>query len=125
MPVTRNPWDHKHEITIVIDEADLSRVTGQQLALWWHVAQANPADGFASNKPGDLAEQIGAEIIRRWLATAPVELWHHQGRHYYWHQLSKLGTWNQDGVFVPGAPADTAATAGSGPGDQAGRLEAP
>ena len=124
MPVTRNPWDHKHEITIVTDEADLSRVTDERLAVWWHVAQANPADGFASNKPGDLAEMIGREIIRRWLTGVRPELWHHQGRHYYWHELSKLGKRNDEGVSVPHAPADPAATAAGGPGSPAGQQEA-
>jgi hypothetical protein len=101
MPVTRNPSYWKHEITIVIDEAQLSGVTDECLAVWWHVAQANPADGFAASQPGDLAEKIGHEIIRRWLADVRPELWHHQGRHYYWHELTKLGSWSgDDGAFV-------------------------
>jgi hypothetical protein len=125
MPVTDSPWDRKHEITIVIDEADLSRVTDENLALWWRVAQANPADGFAAIEPGELAEKIGREIIRRWLTGVRPELWNHQGHHYYWHQLSQLGTWNDDRVFVPHAPAGLAATTEDGPGGQARRLEAP
>ena len=120
MPVTGNPWDRRHEITIVIAEAGLLRVPDQQLALWWHVAQANPADGFAASEPGELAERIGSEIIRRWLAKAPAELWHHQGHHYYWDQLRRLGTW-KDGVFVPDAAAAPAVAAGTGPGDHGGR----
>jgi hypothetical protein len=120
MPVTSNPW--KHEITIVIDEANLPRVTDECLAVWWHVAQANPTDGFASATPGNLAETIGREIIRRWLAGAQPELWHHQGRHYYWHEL----TCRQDdeSALVPPAPADPAAPTTSGPGRDAGPEEA-
>jgi hypothetical protein len=57
-----------------------------------------------SRKPGEIAERIGREIIRRWLATAPVELYHHQGHHHFWHQLTKLGSW-KDGEFVPHAKA--------------------
>ena len=121
MFVTSNPWDHTHEITIVIDEADLSRVTDENLAVWWHVAQANPADGFAASEPGDLAEKIGREIIRRWLEGVRPELWHHQGRHYYWHELTRLGRWNDEGAFVPHAPADPAVTAQSGPDGPAER----
>jgi len=49
MPVTGNPRDRRHEITIVIAEADLPRVTDQQLALWWHLAQANPAEEGAAD----------------------------------------------------------------------------
>jgi hypothetical protein len=124
MPVTGSPWDHKHEITIVIDEAGLSRVTDECLAVWWHVAQANPADGFASGKPGDLAEKIGREIVRRWLAGVRPELWHHQGRHYYWYELYKLGSWNSEGVFVPDAPADPEATAAGGSGGPASQQAA-
>jgi hypothetical protein len=102
--VTRSPFDRKHDITITIDEAALAKVTDQVLALWWHVAQANPANGFAARGPGDVAEKVGREIIRRWLAKAPVELWHHQGHHNYWDQLRKLGKWNADREFVPHAP---------------------
>jgi hypothetical protein len=123
MPVTRNPFDRKHEITVVIDEADLARVTDQILAVWWHAAQANPADGFAASQPGELAETIGREIIRRWLAGVRPELWHHQGRHYYWHELTRLGKWN-DGVFVPHAPADPATAPAADPDGPAGRPEA-
>ena len=121
MPVTSNPWDHTHEITIVIDEAGLSRVTDENLAVWWHVAQANPADGFAASEPGDLAEKIGREIIRRWLAGVRPELWHHQGRHYYWHELARLGRRNDEGAFVPHVSADPAVTAqcgGDGPAER-------
>ncbi len=113
MPEIPDPW--KHEITIVIDEADLGRVTDENLAVWWHLAQANPADGFASRKPGDLAETIGREIIRRWLTGVRPELWHHQGRHYYWHELIRLRERNDDGVSGPHPPADPAAPAESGP----------
>lgn len=115
MPVTRNPW--KHEITIVIDEADLARVTDEHLAMWWHVAQANPADGFASATPGNLAETIGREIIRRWLAGVRPELWNHQGRHYYWHELTSRR--DDEGASVPPAPG------ASGRGRDAGPEEAP
>jgi hypothetical protein len=109
---------------LVADEdTDLSRVTDENLALWWHAAQANPADGFAASEPGDLAEKIGREIIRRWLAGVRPELWHHQGRHYYWHELTRLGTWN-DGVFVPHAPAGPATAPAADPDSPAGRPEA-
>ena len=122
MAVTDSPWARMHEITITIDEALLCRVTDEHLAVWWHVTQANPADGFADTDPGDLAEKAGREIIRRWLAGVPPELWHHQGRHHSWHELTRLGTWNQHGEFVPHTPASTAI---SGPGDDAGHEEVP
>jgi hypothetical protein len=123
MHVTPNPW--KHQITIVIDEADLSRVTDETLAVWWCVAQANPADGFASREPGELAEKVGREIIRRWLAGVRPELWQHQGRHYYWHELTTLGQRNDDDAFVPQAPAVPPATDESDTGGQAGPREEP
>jgi hypothetical protein len=115
MPENRNPWEH--EITIAIDEASLPHATDQTLAVWWHVAQANPADGMAASEPGNLAETIGREIIRRWLAGVPPELWHHQGRHYYWHELTKPSRPEGQGTSVPDAPAD-------GPGRNAGPQEA-
>jgi hypothetical protein len=101
----RSPFDRKHEITIEVDEAMLTRVTDETLAVWWHVAQANPADGFADSTPAELAEQIGREIIRRWLKDIPPELHHHQGRHYYWKVASDLGNWSgPDRSFVPHEP---------------------
>ena len=106
----------KTSITISFDENGLRGYTGEYLAMLWHVAQHNPADGFASSVPGDLAERIGREIIRRWLAGVDPELHHHQGRHYYWHELTRLATFEpgdgetgsdgwHDGHWVP-KPAD-------------------
>jgi hypothetical protein len=118
MPVTGKPW--KHEITIVINEADLAGVTDECLAVWWHVVQANPADGFTSSKPGNLAETIGREIIRRWLAGVRPELWNHQGRHYYWHQLTKHGQCIDHGASEPHVPVGPAGTAPSDPEGHAG-----
>lgn len=89
-------------ISIEIDKARLRGYDDTHLATLWHVAQANPADGFADREPGELAEAIGREIIRRWLGGAEPELYHHQGQHYYWDQLRRLGSW-KDGVFVPDA----------------------
>lgn len=59
-------------ITFAIDTDKLPHVNDSYLAQLWHIAQANPAD---------FAERVGREIVRRWLADVPPELWHHQGRH--------------------------------------------
>lgn len=77
----------KHTVTIEIDTSDLTRWTDEHLAALWHVAQANPADGYASPEPGRLAEAIGREIIRRFLANTPPALYHHQGHHYDWGKM--------------------------------------
>lgn len=89
---------HKAAITIEIDTAALTTYSDTFLATAWHVAQANPADMFASEKPGKLVERVGWEIIRRWLGTVPPEMYHHQGNHYYWHQLVKFAK------YQPGSP---------------------
>lgn len=88
-------------ITIEFDPDALHSYTDEHLAMLWHLAQANPADGMATSKPGELAERIGREIIRRWLATVPPELHRHQGRHYYWHELTRIAR------YQPGGPAGT------------------
>ena len=88
------------KITIEIDADNLTSCTDEYLATFWHVAQANPA-GSMDKDAGALAERIGREIIRRWLREVSPELWHHQGRHYYWNELQKIGKWNADGEFVP------------------------
>lgn len=90
----------KHTITIEIDEDRLHNLTDTALAQCWHVAQANPADDATDRDAGDLVENIGREIIRRWLGQAGPELWNHQGRSYYWAALQKHGSW-------PGPKYDT------------------
>ena len=90
----------RHTITFEIDTAGLGRVTDAHLAALWHIAQHNPAP-HGDRDAGELAGSIGFEIIRRWLAKAPPELYHHQARDHYWKELSGLGKW-RDGQFVPG-----------------------
>ncbi|MDH1675842.1 hypothetical protein [Comamonas aquatica] len=67
-------------ITFQIESDKLPHYTDAYLAQLWHIAQANPAP-FGDAQACELAEQVGREIVRRWLATTPPELWHHQGRH--------------------------------------------
>ncbi len=89
----------KISITIDIDDGDLARASNEYLALYWHVAQANPAE-YGDKAAGELAERVGREIIRRWLGEVAPALWTHQGRDHYWSELAKLGKWD-DGEFVP------------------------
>lgn len=89
-------------ITIEIDEARITSYSDSYLATVWHVAQVNPAP-HGDHAAGELVERIGREIIRRWLKSAPVELWHHQGRDYYWSQLGRLARF-QPGPGQPGSP---------------------
>jgi hypothetical protein len=105
----------KVSITIEIDDGDLARRSDEGLALYWHVAQANPA-AHGDKDAGEVAERIGREIIRRWLGGAAPALWTHQGRDHYRSELCKLGKWNADQEFVPSvagpagqADADTGA----------------
>ena len=76
----------KTQITIDIDTDALTNLTDSYLATLWHVTQANPAP-IEDQAAGDVAEQVGREIIRRFLANTPPELWAHQGRHADWHEL--------------------------------------
>lgn len=73
-------------ITFSVDQSGLQSYEDRFLAALWHVAQANPAP-IENHEAADIAERIGREIIRRWLATAPVELWAHQGSHPWWWQV--------------------------------------
>ncbi|HMH91918.1 MAG TPA: hypothetical protein VK586_12650 [Streptosporangiaceae bacterium] len=94
----RDPHSHVAAITIEIDPAALGSYTDQRLALCWHVAQANPAH-HGDRAAGELAERLGREIIRRWLGGTEPELHRHQGRDYYWGQLSSFAK------YEPGGPA--------------------
>lgn len=96
----------KLTIGIEIDTDQLTRCSDSRLALLWDVAQANPVP-LGDKDAGKISQQIGWEIIRRWLKSAPHEMYHHQAQHYYWDELRKLGKW-VDGQFVPHAVAEAA-----------------
>lgn len=72
----------EQEITIKFNLDDLSRYEDRYLAMLWHLAQANPADGFRNRAPGEIAMKIGWEIIGRWLHEVEPEMYHHQQDHY-------------------------------------------
>lgn len=76
-------------ITFQIDTDNLSGFTDTHLASLWHVAQANPAQ-MEDVAAGRVAESIGREIIRRFLASTPPELWAHQGSHAGFCELLAL-----------------------------------
>ena len=79
----------KTSITITVDEAALPGLTDGYLAALWHAAQANPAP-IEDRAAGKVAEAVGREIIRRFLANTPPLLWKHQGRHADWCALQQL-----------------------------------
>lgn len=89
----------KTTITFEIDTDDLSRYSDERIAQLWHIAQANPAP-HGNQDAGELAARIGADIVRRWLKTAPVTLYAHQLYDHYWHILKDNGKWI-DGVWTP------------------------
>lgn len=70
----------KTTITFEVDADHLAAFDDQYIAQLWHVAQANPAP-LGDVDAGDFAEHVGREIVRRWLAATPPQLWAHQGRH--------------------------------------------
>ena len=67
-------------ITFTVNRDGLAAFTDAHLAQLWHIAQANPAP-HGDRDACDFAEAVGREIITRWLAAVPPELWRHQGRH--------------------------------------------
>ena len=89
-----------HAITIEIDDGKLSGYADEFLAVCWHAAQHNPAP-FGDAMAGELAEHIGREIIRRWLAGVKPELWHHQGRHHAQKWLSEFATYEPGDGYNP------------------------
>jgi hypothetical protein len=73
----------KTSITFEIDTAGLESYTDQHLATLWHIAQQNPAP-LGDLVAEELAEQIGREIIRRFLRRTPAQLWAHKGGDHLW-----------------------------------------
>ena len=92
----------RYQITIEVDEDRLASYQDAQLAMLWHLAQANPAP-HGDRAAGELVERIGREIIGRWLRATPPELWRHQGRDHYSQQLCQLATF-PPGPGEPGSP---------------------
>jgi hypothetical protein len=98
----------KTAITIVVDTDSLSGYDDRYIAQLWHVAQANPAP-LGDRDACDLAGALGAEIMRRWLAKAPVELYTHMPSHFEWKGLQDVGAKFIDGRWqIPAADAGTA-----------------
>ncbi|MCK6427405.1 MAG: hypothetical protein L6Q75_20310 [Burkholderiaceae bacterium] len=64
-------------VTFEIDPAGLRTVTDSHLAALWHVSQANPAP-HGDRDACALAGAVTAEILRRWLAETPPDLYAHQ-----------------------------------------------
>lgn len=91
--------DAKVTIAIEIDPYNLSRVTDAHLAAVWHVAQANPAP-HGDETAGRVVAKVGWEIIRRWLASTPAEMYHHQQDHYRGKHLSRFASY-RDGDWRP------------------------
>lgn len=102
----------KVSITLDIDTAALAGYSDSHLMTVWHLAQANPAP-LEDRAAGELVEHIGREIIRRWLKRIEPKLWHHQGRHHYWWELTQHGQWI-DGVYTPNTQATPEAEPGGG-----------
>jgi hypothetical protein len=90
----------KATIQFELDSDDLQYCDDDRLASLWHIAQANPA-GYGDVSACDIAEEIGREIIRRWLAATPPVLWNHQGRHIRDVSASALPAY--DGPTSPNA----------------------
>lgn len=78
------------EITITFDPDKLSGYEDRYLLMLLHLTQHNPADGFTSKKPGEVAQKVKDEIVRRWIRTVVPELYRHQDRHYYWRNLTRF-----------------------------------
>ncbi len=93
----------KITISIDIDTGKLRTFTNEHLSDLWHVAQANPAP-ISDMTAGELADEIGREIIRRWLKENPGNMYHHMGSHGYWSILVDHGKWI-GGIWTPGLPA--------------------
>jgi hypothetical protein len=113
----------KHAITIEFDTASLSSYTDEFLAQLWHVGQANPAP-ITDRYAGEIAENIGREIIRRWLERAQPALWHHQGRHAAGCILTDHGHYPgpDHDRWVYGKPEDTRAQVEQRAGEQFAEL---
>jgi hypothetical protein len=70
----------KVDISVSFDLDALFSYTDSHLAALHHLCQMNPA-GFGDMEACDAAERVKAEIVQRWLAKVPPEMFNHQWRH--------------------------------------------
>lgn len=70
----------KTTIAFEVDTDGLERHSDEYLSQLWHISQANPAP-FGDADACTFAENVGREIIRRWLDEQRPALWSHQARH--------------------------------------------
>jgi len=90
-----------HEVACRIDDNEVEHWDNENHALMWHVAQANPADGFRDSGPGELVERIGREIGRRWLSDILSSSTTTKAATTTGKTCCSLGNWNTDGEFIP------------------------
>jgi hypothetical protein len=90
-----------HEVACRIDDNEVEHWDNETHPLMWHVAQANPADGFRDSGPGELVERIGREIIRRWLRDILSSSTTTKAATTTGKTRCSLGNWNTDGEFIP------------------------
>ena len=93
----------KTEILISFEEDRLEDYSSDFLATLWRVSQWNPAPS-TDKRAGEIADKIAREIVKRWLARTPPELWRHKGSDHYWGILANHGHWEGDS-WKPGTPA--------------------
>lgn len=98
-------------LTLTVDTDALASVSDTHLHTLWHAAQANPAP-FGDLEAGELVQAISMEIVRRWLAAAPVELHQHQPTQHYRQTLRLHGSWRgPGGAWLPHQAATSATSA--------------
>lgn len=78
----------KHSVTIKIDTDHLKSITDEYLAGLYTVAQINPAV-YGDFDAGELATRINDEIVRRWLKSAPIEMYNHSSEQAYHRELTR------------------------------------
>ena len=100
---------NKVTISIEFDVDNLETYTDGHLAALWHLAQANPVP-ISDKDAGEIADKIGREIVRRWLAQTKPELYHHRRDHYFWSWLIKFAKYDPaTDTWVPGRPEGSTA----------------
>ena len=70
------------KLTLECDPDGLTTYTDSFLMALWNAAQWHKAPG-EDPEACRMVEQLGREIIRRWLTALPPELWQRQGVHEY------------------------------------------
>ncbi|KML20246.1 MULTISPECIES: hypothetical protein [Burkholderia] len=83
----------KKTFTFEFDTDRLSTFSDDYLAGCWYTAQFLPVE-HGDRDAGEVVRAVGVEIIRRWMRSQPIPMFHIQSGDYLLQQIRRFARWN-------------------------------